>query len=68
MEGTQEGVMGLFGRKVRVKSYGSERQLRRNAKSQARRGYEVTGGVNVKGGGLFGLFRRNKTVVTYKKR
>jgi isopentenyl phosphate kinase len=60
--------MGWFGRKVRVKSYRSERQLKRNAKSQARRGYDVTGGVNIKGGGIFGLFRRNKTVVTYRKK
>jgi len=59
--------MGLFGKKVRVKSYKSEGQLKRNVRSQARRGYEVTGGVNVKGGGLLGMFRKEKTVVTFRK-
>jgi hypothetical protein len=60
--------MGWFGRKVRVKSYTSERQLKRNAKSQARRGYDVTGGVTVKSGGFLGLFKKDKSVVTYRKK
>jgi hypothetical protein len=29
--------MGIFGRKVRIKTYMIERQLKRNVKSQARR-------------------------------
>jgi hypothetical protein len=61
--------MGIFGRKVRVKTYTSERQLKRNVKSQARRGYDVTGGVNVKGGGgILGLFKKEKSVVTFRKK